>query len=149
MESETGEELKQIIERHTVRYEVYPHYEIATNGDRVMVGFDLELYGTHEHGKTSLSPGCRLCEETYADLRHLAESILPKEQRPSTYEIPPFDASLHESAGGVFEVVAAIRIEHRHGFFDPVDACEERCLKEMCQKLTDLGVSAGHRPARA
>ena len=148
MESETVKELKQIIEKQTVRYEVWPHYEIV-KGDRVIVGFDLELYGTHEQGKTSLSPGCGLCEETYAGLRHLAESILPSEQRPSTYEIPPFDASLHESAGGVFEVVAAIRIEHRHGFFDPVDACEERCLKEMCQKLTDLGVSAGHRPARA
>jgi hypothetical protein len=114
-----------------------------------MVGFDLELYGTHEHGKTRLFPGCHLCEETYADLRHLAESILPSEQRPSMYEIPPFDASLHESAEGVFEVLTAIRIEHRHGFFDPVDVCEERCLKEMCQKLTDLGVSAGHRPAGA
>jgi hypothetical protein len=146
MESEKVKNLKQIIEKHTVRYEVWPHYEIATNGDRVMVGFDLELYGTHEHGKTSLSPGCHLCEETYADLRHLAESVLPSEQRPSTYEIPPFDASLHESARGVFEVLASIRIEHRHGFFNPVDVCEERCLREMCQKLSDLGVSTGHRP---
>ena len=60
------------------------------------------------------------------------------------YDIPPFDASLRESAkGGAFEVVVAIRIEHRHGFFDPVDPCEERCLKEMCEKLTELGVSGG------
>jgi hypothetical protein len=144
MDSDTVTRVRQIIAKHTVRYEVWPHYEIAM-GKRVVVGFDLELYGTHDHGKTRLIPGCPLCQETYADLRLLAESVLPKEDRPSKYDIPPFDSSLRESASGVFEVLVAIRIEHRHGFFDPVDACEERCLKEMCEKLTELGVSTGHR----
>lgn len=147
MESNPVAELKQIIERHTVRYEVCPHYEIA-GGKRVMVGYDLELYGTHDHGQTRLSPGCRLCAETFVDLRRIAEWILPKEHRPSQYEIAPFDQSLHAAAGGHFEVLLPIRIEHRHGFFDPVDACEERCLKEMQQKLAELGVSCG-RAARA
>jgi hypothetical protein len=143
MERETVQDLKKIIEKHTVRYEVNPHYEIAS-GKQVMVGFDLELYGTHEHGKTRLLPGCELCRETYTELRHLAESVLPTDRRPSMYEIPPFDSSLREASRGVFEVKVAIRIEHSHGFFGPVDDCEERCLKEMCQKLTELGVPAGH-----
>ena len=142
METETIRELKQIIEKHTVRYEVWPHYEMAA-GKRVIVGFDLELCGTHDHGNTRLSPGCHLCKETYSDLRCVAEWILPKEDRPSAYDIPPFDESLHGSAKGTFEVVVPIRIEHRHGFFDPVDACEERCLKEMEEKLAELGVSRG------
>jgi hypothetical protein len=145
MENATDRELREIIERHTVRYKVWPHYEIAS-GNRVIVGFDLELYGTHEHGKTRLSPGCHLCQQTYADLRRLAESILPTERRASMYEIPPFDSALHESSRGVFVVLATIRIEHRNGFFDPVDACEERCLREMCQKLTELGASTGGNP---
>lgn len=147
MESSAVAELKQLIERHTVRYEVWPHYEIA-DGKHVIVGFDLELYGTHDHGETQLSPGCRLCSETFAGLRRVAEWILPKEQRPSQYEILPFDQSLHASAGGRFEVSLPIRIEHRHRFFDPVDACEERCLKEMQQKLAELGVPCG-RGAKA
>ena len=144
MESDTVKELKRIIEKHTVRYEVWPHYEVVKD-KRVVVGFDLELYGTHDHGTTRLSPGCPRCEETYTDLRHLAESVLPIEKRPSMYDIPPFDASLRQSAKGVFEVAVAIRIEHRHAFFDPVDLCEERCLKEMCERLAELGVSGGSR----
>ncbi len=147
MEIDPVTELKRVVERHTVRYEVWPHYEIA-DGKRVVVGFDLELYGTHDHGDTSMSPACRLCSETFADLRRVAESILPKEQRPSQYEIAPFDQSLHASAGGRFEVMLPIRIEHRHGFFDPIDDCEERCLKEMQQQLAELGVPCG-RGAKA
>ena len=144
MEPDAIPELKDIIRKHTVRYEVWPHFEIS-EAKRVIVGFDLELYGTHDHGATSLSPGCHLCTETYSDLHRVAEWILPKEQRPSQYEIPPFDQSLHASAGGPFEVVVQIRIEHRHGFFDQVDACEERCLNEMREKLAELGVSSGRR----
>jgi len=144
MEDATIRELRQIIAKHTVRYEVWPHYEV-TEGKRVVVGFDLELYGTHDHGNTRLSPGCHLCAETFADLRRVAQWILPKEERPSQYDIPPFDQSLHASASGRFEVAVPIRIEHRHGHFGPVDDCEERCLKEMQEKLAELGVSTGRR----
>jgi hypothetical protein len=142
MENDLIKGLKEIVQKHTVRYEVWPHFEIS-EAKRVIVGFDLELYGTHGYGVTHLSPGCHLCAETHADLLRVAEFILPKEQRPSQYEIPPFDRSLHASAGGEFEVLVPIRIEHRHSFFDPVDACEERCLKEMVEKLKELGVPSG------
>jgi hypothetical protein len=147
MESNVINALKEIIRKHAVRYEVWPHFEIS-GGKRVMVGFDIDLCGTHDHGTTRLSPGCHLCTETYTDLRRLAEWILPKEQRPSQYEIPPFDQSLRASPSGPFEVVVPIRIEHRHGFLDPVDDCEERCLKEMQGKLAELGVTTGHGPNR-
>src|SRR4051812_28879184 len=103
MEEDIVTELKQIIEKHTVRYEVWPHYEIA-GGQRVIVGFDLELCGTQDHGNTHLFPGCPLCRETYTDLRRLGEWILPKEQPSAEYEIPPFDEALHQSAKGRFEV---------------------------------------------
>jgi hypothetical protein len=52
------------------------------DGRRILVRFDLELCGNHEHGNTRLSPRCHLCQETYADLRRLAEWVLPKEQQP-------------------------------------------------------------------
>lgn len=144
MERNLIQQLRQIVEKHTVRYVVAAHYEM-NDGKRVMVGFDLELHGTHDHGTTRLSPGCHLCSETYGDLHRIADTILPEEQRASEYEIPPFDASLYASPRGTFEVVLPIRIEHRHNFFDPVDGCEERCLKEMQGKLAELGVSNGDR----
>jgi hypothetical protein len=75
MESEKVRELKQIIEKHTVRYEVWPHYEIV-KGDRVIVGFDLELYGTHETVKAAffrdvvsvkrLTPTCATLQNRYS-----------------------------------------------------------------------------------
>lgn len=142
METEIIKELRNIIQKHTVHYEVWPHYEIA-NGKRVMVGFDLELHGTHDHGTTKLSPGCTLCLETFSDLRRVAEWILPREERPSQYDIPPFDHALHASPKRPFEVVLPIKIEHRNHFFDPVDSCEERCLKEMQAKLAGLGAAGG------
>jgi hypothetical protein len=146
MENDAITLLKTIVEKHTVRYQVWPHYEMH-DGNRVMVGFDLQLHGTHDHGNTRLSPGCSLCAETFADLRKIAEWILPKEERPSSYEIPAFDQSLSSSGKGPFEVVLPIRIEHRHDFFGPVDDCEQRCLREMEQKLVELG-ARGRRGAK-
>jgi hypothetical protein len=142
MPADITRELKDIIVKHTVRYQVWPHYELR-DGTRVMIGFDLELYGTHDHGTTGLSPGCHLCQETFADLERIAKFILPKDERPSQYDIPPFDPSLHRSAKGTFEVVLPIRIEHRQNFSDPIDSCEKRCLKEMQDSLAELGVHGG------
>jgi hypothetical protein len=57
MESDSIRQLKAIVEKHTVRYEAWPHYEM-NDGKRVMVGFDLELHGTHDHGNTRSSLRC-------------------------------------------------------------------------------------------
>ena len=142
MENDEIGRLKAIVEKHTVRYQVWQHYEVR-DGKQVMVGYDLELHGTHAHGNTRLSPGCSLCTETFADLQQIAECILPKGERPSQYDLTPFDQSLHGSGKGPLEVVLPIRIEHRHEFFSPVDDCEQRCLKEMEQNLAEIGVPGG------
>ena len=55
METDVIKALKEIIRKHTVRYEVWSHFEIS-EGKRVMVGFDIELYGTHDHGATVFPP---------------------------------------------------------------------------------------------
>jgi len=99
--------------------------------ERVKTGFDLELYGTHDHGHSSLTPGCERCTATYRDLRQVAEWILPKEERPSVYDIEPFDHSLHARSTKRFEVELKIRIQHRHGWEEPIDECEKRCLAEI------------------
>ena len=143
--------LKDMVEMHHVCYEIWPELLIV-KGRQVKVGFDLELAGTHEHGISTLTPGCPRCIRTFEDLRQIAEWIMPKEERPSRYEIEPFDRALHESAQRKFvpEVVLSMKILHRHGFDQPVDACEERCLKEMRGKLAELGVRAGEwRPDKS
>ena len=147
----TVEQLKDLVEMHQVCYEIWPELLIV-EGQQVKVGFDLELVGTHEHGTSTMSPGCPRCIRTFDDLRQIAEWIMPKEERPSRYEIEPFDRALHESAQRKFvpEVVLSMKILHRHGFDQQVDACEERCLKEMRGKLAELGVRASEwRPDKS
>jgi hypothetical protein len=135
------DELKQTAAQDGVCYEVWPEYEIS-HGEKVMIGFSLELYGAESHDSSKLMPGCRRCIETYCVLRRIAEWILPKDERSSRYELSPFDGSLHAAKTRSFrpEVELSIKILHRHDYFRPVDDCRERCMKEMEEKLRQLGI---------
>lgn len=138
--SAVEQELKSIVEKHTVRYEAWPHWEMHEDR-RVMVGFDLELYGSYEHGHSQPIPN----SEIYSDLKKVADEILPKDERPSSYRIQPFDHALHSEGRGPSEVVLVISIQHRRDYFSPVDACEERCLAEMESSLKQLGIPGRRR----
>lgn len=91
-------DVQDLIAQHTIRYEIWRHCDI-TEGKQVVNGFDLELHGTHDHGRSRLSPGCQHCWSTYEDLRRITEAVLPIEERLSGCEIPPFDSSLHLGPG--------------------------------------------------
>jgi hypothetical protein len=136
--------LQSLVEKHTVYYEVSPECSLV-DGKQVKVGFELRLYGTHDHGKTLLRPGCEVCVRTFEDLRQIAAWIVPREERASWYEVQPFDQALHLTPKHNLrpEVALTLKILHRHGFNDPIDECEERCLKEMEEKLSALGVHLG------
>jgi hypothetical protein len=142
---ETIERLRELTHEHQVCYEVWPEYLIA-QGRRVQVGFQLELCGIRQCEGEPLTPGCQYCYETFEDLRKIAEWILPQERRPSRYEIGIFDGSIHSASKRRFrpEVVLNMKILHREAFDQPVDECEELCLKEMRQKLAELGVPEGN-----
>lgn len=141
---ENIEPVKQLVTEHQVCYEVWPEY-LMVQGNKVQVGFSLELCGTHGHERSQPLPGCSQCYQVYEDLRRIADWIKPREKRPSYYEIQPYDRALHQSIRRRFrsEVSLTIRILHRQGFDRPVDECEELCLKEMREKLAELGVLEG------
>ena len=140
------ERLRQIVERHQVCYEVWPERSVA--GERkIQIGFELQLCGTNSHlaakGDHQIVPGCEYCLSTYTELREIAEWILPRDERPSRYEIAGFDRALHiapPSRRSRSEVVLTIHILHRSDFNRDVDDCENRCLKEMRVKLSALGI---------
>lgn len=138
------ERLRELVEQHQVCYEVWPEM-LAVKGTTLKVGFLLELNGTHGRDADHVLPGCKHCHSTFEDLRQIAEWIMPKEERASYYDVQPFDNALRETPKRRFrlEVVLGMRILHRHGFDQPVDECEEMCLKEMRQKLKELGVHEG------
>ena len=140
--------LRQIAERHKVCYEVCPEWSMS-EGRKISIGFELNLCGVNDHdptGQTHPVPGCAICARTHAEMREIAEWILPREQRPSRYEIYPFDRALHIAPGQRrrrSEVIVKIVIMHRHDFNQPVDECENRCLTEMRQRLSELGIHQG------
>ncbi|MBI5548454.1 MAG: hypothetical protein HY901_31615 [Deltaproteobacteria bacterium] len=142
--------LRELALRHGARFEVLPETHVLDH-KFVKVGFELQLWGLHEHPK-GVTPGCHECVRVYAALKEIAEWVLPKEERPSRYEIRPFEPALHVAPDlkDRDEVLLEIKIVHRHDFFSPIDKCEERCLSEMRQKLGQLGMREGQRrPARS
>lgn len=133
-------QLRELVTRYRVCWEVWPEC-IWAEQKRRQIGYQLELYGTHEPGFEHATPVCQACQRLYVALRAMAEWILPKEKRPSTYEIGAYDQAIHYSPTrrNRPDVTLRIRIIHRHGFGDPVDACEVRCLTEMQERLRELG----------
>jgi len=135
--------LAELVQRFRVCWKAWPEYTYV-RGERRQIGYELELAGTHEQGACHLEPGCDQCQQTYVALRRIAEHLLPRDDRASTYEIEPFDQAiyfrgLHSNRP---DVMLTVKIFHRHGYDRPVDNCEERCLREMEQRLRELG--AGH-----
>ncbi|MHB8879709.1 MAG: hypothetical protein ACYC8T_38975 [Myxococcaceae bacterium] len=151
MKNESGTyetRLRELALRHGVRYEVLPDMQVV-DGQVVRVGFDVQLYGLHEHPE-GVTPGCPECARVYAALREIAAWILPTEERPSRYEIEGFDRALHLAPDLTDrdEVRLEVKVLHRRDFFAPIDRCEKRCLAEMKQKLARLGVREGARRPR-
>ena len=123
--------------RHKVVFDVRPALSVYT-GERVTIGFDVELRGTHERGAKDISPGCSQCEAVWEDLKRLAEAVLPHDVRPSDYYLTAFDHSIHET--GRLDVQLTIEIRHREGYNRPLDESEERSVHDISTSLRRLGV---------
>jgi hypothetical protein len=143
---EEFEKTKELVIQHKVCWEVWPKYHVDRNGKKVEIGFELDLIGTHYHPVKTPLPGCVECAKVYEDLKQIAKWIIPKEERDSLYEIRPFDSSIHQAPMRKFrkDITLTIKILHREGFDRPIDACEIECLKEMKNKLKELGARQGY-----
>jgi hypothetical protein len=86
-----------LVQRFQVCWEVWPEY-LMIGGKQQQVGFELELSGTREPGTGHVSPECPACRHVYAALDAIADWILPREERPSRYEIGPYEQALRYSA---------------------------------------------------
>lgn len=141
----TAENIKNLIEKHRVCFESWYEYAMV-EGVRTHTGFALRLSGINIHETNEHPvPGCDLCRQTYTDLCRIARCILPPDDRASRYRIEPYDSSLHfaKTRGHREEVVVTIQVLHRDETDRAADECELRCLKEMREKLKELGVLEG------
>lgn len=138
------QDLKALVARHDVRWEVWPRNHSTNNAVRP-VGFDLELYGIHDEPSRYPSAGCDECVEVFEDLRRIAKAVMPRPDRDSRYELTLFDRALHyaERLDMRAEVRLTISILHKGEYGRPVDACEVTCLREMEAQLRELGARKG------
>ncbi len=132
--------LKEFVERFQICWEALPDYYYVKKEKR-QIGFTLELTGTHEQGVEHPEPGCQHCHHVRLALQEIADWILPKERRDSDYDIIPYDQSIQYTAVRKFRPDVSLRIciRHRSGFDRELDECEVRCLREMTQRLTEIG----------
>jgi len=138
----TNEDLGTWIRHHRVTWEMAPWLEMVDHTP-ASIGFELRLFARHEQHDHP-SPGCGLCLGLYQRLRQVAQAALPREHRPTQYQIDPYDASFHlrPEAEWSPEVQLAIHIVHREGYLRPVDDCEKKCAEEIRSNLGRLGVQA-------
>jgi len=136
-------DIRQWIREHKVCWELSP-YLIMKDDIKIQVGFELHLLAQHIPGENA-NPGCAKCQEIFVILQRLARIVLPKEIRPTQYEITSFDGSFHLRRENRMkeEVQLTLLITHRNGFFNPVDDCEQRCAGEIEKNLKDLGAQHG------
>jgi hypothetical protein len=143
-ESAALSRIKGLVQRHRVCWEAYPEQALVSSEIR-KIGFSLELYGTHEPGVDHVSPGCEHCANVKSALKEIAQWILPREKRESVYQVEVENQTLSyaQERGDRPDVRATVRIVHRHGWEQPIDDCEMRCLKEMEQSLCEIGACKG------
>lgn len=142
--ADAEETLRTWIQEDRICWAVSPLTEIYQHR-QVQVGFEIHLFGRHPAGGT-LGPGCSACHRLYEKLRAIALFALPKEVRPSRYEVDPYSATFRyrPESGWVPEVQLTLRVLHRTGTFDPIDACEIRCSEEIQTRLRALGSPPNH-----
>jgi hypothetical protein len=142
--------LKELVNRHKVCSKVWPELTYV-NGEKRQIGYELELAGTHEPWVEHPQPGCEHCQRIFIALREIAEWIRPREDRASVTEIEPFDQSIRywSQHGKRPDVILTLKVIHGNDFALPVDECEDRCLKEMQQRLLEIGVGAMKMPVSA
>jgi hypothetical protein len=136
--------IKALVHRFRVCWEVYPAEILAKGGIR-KIGFDLELFGTPECGIEHVEPGCLHCLRVESALRQIADWILPRVNPTCKFDVDSEGDSLSYTPvrANRPDVVVHINIFHRHQWDQPIDECEERCLKDIEEVLTEHGACKG------
>jgi len=145
MSNQEREELRGLVERQQVCWEVCPGWYAAPGRPKIQIGYEVDLWGTHDHPAHPASAGCEECRPVRVALERIARCVIPVAHQTTRYDIDPYDASIHMSRrrNGRKDVLVAIDVVLRQGVDAPVDACQATCLKEIETKLKDLGAAHG------
>lgn len=134
--------ISELINRFHVYWNVWPEY-IFIKHEKRQIGFELDLSGAHGDGAEHPEPSCEKCREIYRALVQIAEDVLPRGKKDTSFQFEPYDQSIHYSArhGNRPEVVLKIRIIHRQAFERPVSVAQLQYLNELQKNLEERGAS--------
>lgn len=138
-----SDNIHELIKQHDAFYQVLPYYilqEERTHGTtkRIQAGFDIDVYGikpSHEQ-----HPG-RDYVLGYVALEKLVQTILPQIGESCSVEVIPFPSEVVFDAKRQFQEEGMLRIRVTHKGLQPAGEPEERALKEIKERLHDLGLS--------
>ncbi len=138
--------LKKLVNKRRVCWDVWPLFYLGKDGVKLQIGFDLEVIGTHSDDQQTSEPGSQESAEILQDLKKVAEFIVPQEKQLCRSEIQVHDNLIQFSPLRKFrdDFTVGIKITHRSGYDRPVDACEIDCLKQIEDRLEELGAQKGH-----
>jgi hypothetical protein len=134
--------------KHQVCYEVWPEWS-GCGGRSRRIGYWVSLCGVNYRSDCAQGhhvPGCVHCGFTYDELRKIAEWTTLPVQQDRRCEIQSFDCAWHigqRQRSSRNEIVVTVKIPHLRNVDSPIEEVQERCLREMCSKLRELGIREG------
>jgi hypothetical protein len=144
----TGNEARELLERHHARYEVSSYYvllDVRTQGtppvqQRIHAGFDVDLYATGSGHEPLLSKD--VFRTTIHDLCAAFREVLAPANGAHNIEIIPFETSVVLNVEHQLdpEALVRIRITHTRGLDQPAGEIEEKTLNDVIALLHTLGV---------
>lgn len=138
------EELRRLVERFAIRYEVSPESAVLRDHAIRQVGYVVNLYGDDERGGP-LRAGDDRCRQILRGLCRISRWAAPADDETCHIDINPVEASLHylklETGHGCVRL--EIRILHAGAPERSMDADQNRALEELVGRLEALGVRSG------
>ncbi len=132
-------ELKQIVKKHKVYWILQELININEKGDKIKNGFVLYLVGTRDEVSNE-----RKTAVIFKNLDRIAQWIMPKENPEVRFEIRQHDSVFFYLPGDDRDenrrnLVVSLRVLHHEGFHRPIDKYQIEAIKEMEQKLKNIG----------
>lgn len=133
-------DFRALVARHHVRFHTYS-LQAVRDGELVTIGFEIELYGTHDHPSVRPEPGCTECVRVYRSLRQIAEAVTAHPRRETDRTIEPYEPSLVmvDPRGDRQDVRCRIQFVHHDDYHRAVDDCQRACVREVADRLRGLG----------
>jgi len=138
--------LRQLVRKYRVYWLVMPAIHINESGSKVQIGYNLALVGTNSKSdKTTLVLGSKESADVSANLRQIAEGIMPGEDSGVRCHLRDLDNvlfhNLTDQEKNRKSVAIVLQIRHREKFDRPVDNFLMEALKELEERLKNIGAN--------